>query len=391
MCYTIYTILNGGHINMHLLFYTTWDFSQEQTDGIAKKIISEVNAFQQSGFTVDLTYFKDGHAFVQTNFELIDLGSIGISRKFKANYLFSQYLRQHKYIYIYIRYGFSDLFFIKSLQLLKQNHLAKIVLEIPTYPYDAELRQNLLYRILLLSDKLTRRKLVHYIDQIATYSEDKFIYQIPTIYIKNGIEISNTPLRSITTNSKTINIIAVASIATWHAYDRLIEGIGQYYAQGGNRNIIFHLVGSGAELSKYSYIVNKWGIHAHVIFYGQKSGSELDAIYDKCDLAVDGFGYFKKGMKLSSSLKTREYTAKGLPQISATMIDLFQDSDSQYFLKVPEDDSAININDIIAFYDSLYDGSIECKQKVANNIRKIAEQKCDMSITMLPVINYFKS
>ena len=55
-------------------------------------------------------------------------------------------------------------------------------------------------------------------------------------------------------------------------------------------------------------------------------------------------------------------------------------------------DATQELENIINFYDELYPhGLIEEKQKVANEMRQFAEETIDVSITMQPVINYFKN
>ncbi len=374
---------------MNLLFYTTWDFSNENMDGIAKKINNESSAFQKAGFQVSLTYFKSGHAFVNNGNSQIDLGAVGISRKFKANCLFANYLKTHSFDAYYIRYGFSDFGFFKSLKNIKQHGNAKVIVEIPTYPYDSELKSNFPYRIILLFDILLRKRLLKYVDYIATYSLDKFIYQIPTINISNGIDISSIRPAKQLKFPNSLNLIAVAGLAFWHGYDRMLEGIGQYYQNNGKRSIYFHIVGEGKEIEKYKQIINKYNIGHRVLLYGAKYGNELDNIYDKADIAVMSLGIHRLGIERASSLKSKEYLAKGLPIITACDIDTFENKNYDFVLRFPADDSPIDIQKILDFYDKLFNGSLEKKQQYTNTIRKIAEENCDMNKTMLPIINCF--
>lgn len=374
---------------MNLLFYTTWDFSNENTDGIAKKIKNEFSVFQKAGFQVSLTYFKNGHAFINNGNSQIDLGPVGLSRKFKANYLFAAYLKTHSYDAYYIRYGFSDFGFLKSLKNIKQHGNTKVIVEIPSYPYDAELKINFPYKIILLFDTLTRKRLLKYVDYIATYSLDKFIYGIQTINICNGIDVSSIRPSKQLEFSDSLNLIAVAGLSIWHGYDRLLEGIGQYYQNGGKKNIFFHIVGDGTEVEKYKQIINKYNIEHRVLLYGAKYGDELDNIYDKADIAVVSLGIHRLGLKRVSALKSKEYLAKGLPVITACDVDTFENKDYDFVLRFPADDSPIDVQKILDFYDHLFKGSLEKKQQYANTIRKIAEENCDMSKTMLPIINCF--
>ena len=88
---------------------------------------------------------------------------------------------------------------------------------------------------------------------------------------------------------------------------------------------------------------------------------------------------------LSSSLKSREYCAKGLPFITECKMD-FLSSDCPYVLTVPYDESDINILDIISFYDNLY--TKKSPIELAQEIREYAYKHCDMHVTMKPVIDF---
>ena len=274
-------------------------------------------------------------------------------------------------------------------KIKKENPKCKVLLEIPTYPYDREIVhgfREILNLPLLLKDIYNRNKLHKYIDRIITYTEDINIFGIPTIVVKNGIDFSTIPIRNISSNTSTISVIAVASISFWHGYDRFITGMGEYYKNNGKRNIVFHIVGIGAPVSKYKKIVSNYNIERHIIFHGCKIGKDLDDIYDIAAVGIDTLGSHRKGLERSSSLKSREYAAKGLPIITSINIDIF-DIDSPYIYIVPADDSNVDIADFIKFYDSLYNGSQNAVE-IAEDIRKRAFEKSDINIVMQPIIDY---
>jgi glycosyltransferase involved in cell wall biosynthesis len=128
------------------------------------------------------------------------------------------------------------------------------------------------------------------------------------------------------------------------------------YLKDRDRNIMIHIVGEGLELEHYKSLTAEYGIKEHVIFQGLKYGTDLDSIYDQCSLGVECLGMHRKGLHLSSSLKSREYAAKGLPIISSAAID-YLPKDYKYLLKVPSDESPIDVADIINFYDSTYENT----------------------------------
>lgn len=373
-----------------LLYFTSRDMTSAG-QGINRKITQQIDTFRKSGFQVDAVYRKDVHKLVVHN------GSeeILISDKLKAPYKIasSKYLRyflkDKQYDAAYIRYVFDDYQFHKLLKLLHSKNIS-VVVEIPTYPYDAEFHDSLENKIVLCLDKIYRKYLQKYVQRIATFSKDEKIWGVPTIQIMNGVDFSKIRPRICDTEHNSngdINIIAVADLAKWHGYDRVLNGLGQYYKEKPERNITFHLVGSGAELENYKKLVEEWNIEDQVIFYGRLQGEQLDRVYDKCNLAAECFGAHRKDAKLSSSLKSREYIAKGLPIISSIDIDVFLNQTSPYFYKFEDNELPIDMNRVIEFFDSVY--GIKTQEEVARELRDYGEKICDIGVTLQPVVNYF--
>ena len=369
-----------------LLYLTTWDFSNEESDGIAKKIRGQIKAFQESGFVVDYTcilnnetyYIKDGISY--------PLGKVGKFRKLAANYYLYKRLKKESYSRVYNRYGLMDTFYLKLLKGLSKNG-AKIVVEIPTYPYDKECPPGLTWWMLYSLDKLYRNKMKKYVNLIATYSEDSEIFGIKAIQIYNGIDFDRISVRTPQNKTDEIRLLAVAGLARWHGYDRILKGIGEYYKQDGKRKIIMHIVGKGEASVEYEEIVERYGIQEYYIFHGEKRGEDLDQIYNACDIGVECLGLFRKNIGMSSSLKSREYVAKGLPFVMAGQSDVLEGK--EFVLKVPENETPINIKDIVKFYDKMYNG--KNKMSVAESIRRQTEELCDIRMTMKPVVQYFEA
>ena len=183
-----------------------------------------------------------------------------------------------------------------------------------------------------------------------------------------------------------INLIVVALFQNHHGYERLIEGMGDYYSKDNQpkRDVKLHMVGYGPEEGLYREKCDQYGVSERVIFHGKKAGSELDDIYNKADMAVTSLGMYKIGHKRGDFLKTGEYMAKGLPIVTGCPINSL-DSDYRYYLEFPNDNTPIDIDRVIEFYDSIKDDS-----DLAETIRKYGEDKYDICKKMEPIVNYFK-
>ncbi len=60
--------------------------------------------------------------------------------------------------------------------------------------------------------------------------------------------------------------------------------------------------------------------------------------------------------------------------------------DSPYQFLAPDDDSPVDVEAVVRFYHSIYDGK-DCNE-VAKDIRAFAEARCDMKMTMKPVAEW---
>lgn len=356
-------------------------YDRKRSCGVYHKIVSQLYGLEQNGIEVQLT--KVGQW----------VGSINVgNRKIDLPYYNWLNLKiDYDVDALYIRYQRSDLNFVRFLRRFKKERKKrKVIIEIASYPYEQEDAESAVYQ--RIKDRIFRNFLRFYVDRIVTFSEDSKIWGIRTIQGINGVDFSKYKLRDTNRGSEeVIHMVAVASMKPWHGYDRMIEGMNQYILGGGERKIKLHLVGNGIEIPKYKELVQRYHLEQDVVFYGQKEGKELDAIYDRCDIGIAAFGDSRKGAKLSSALKTREYAAKGLPMVNDIRIDIFPEEKYSFVYRVPADETPIDVQDLITWYDKLYGPHAENRKKVAEYIRHIAEQKCSNKITMQETAEFIKT
>ncbi len=292
--------------------------------------------------------------------------------------------------FLYIRRWHMDKKHLAFLKCIRSKYpLCKIIVEIPTYPYFKELCSNIYNFLDLIKEIIYKGKSKLYVDRFVTYSDDEMIFGVPTIRTMNGI---NTKSISISSNEskytgKEIHLLAVALLARHHGYERIIKGMHEYYQSFHDCDIYFHVVGMGSELPKYQRLVRKYHLKDYVIFYGEKRGKELDVIYNKADMGVAALGVYKDGFSKLSTLKAREYMAKGLPVILGAKDDLF--TGCEYGVYFPNDSTPIDMETVVEFADKMYLG-IE-RAEIATRIRHYVEQNADNSVTLNPVIDYIYS
>ena len=279
--------------------------------------------------------------------------------------------------FLYIRQVYHDASFARYLRAIRrQNPRIKIIYEVPTYPYLTEQTTSSANAAFRKKEVRWCRRAAKYMDRIVTFYGQEEIWGVPCIKLINGYDYSQVELPDRPATGD-VQIISVAATAFWHGYDRLIEGIHRYYEKGGTEQITYHAVGN--ILPELQKMVRDGHMEEHVIFHGRQSGEALKALYAQCYLGVDVLGGHRKNYPVSSSLKSREYAAYGLPVISSSPID-YLPADYKYQMLVPYDDSPVSVSALLSFFRRVYDEK-DCGS-VGKEIRTFAEKRCDMTVTM---------
>lgn len=374
---------------MNVLYIAFKDFSNFHF-GANKKVVNECKALERMGHTVTLVgrYHSDivkiatdgsMEAIKKYAPQKVDVINKVMDKKHQLAQLRKAVEGQH-YDLCYIRYDLSTADFVKTLKALKQA-CDKIVIEIPTYPYKKEYAHTKFAKTRMLLDDFWGKKLKNYVDAAISFYEveNNSFFGIPVVLVPNGFDFSESKIITDTTVPEDIHIAAVSSMREWHGYERFIEGMNDYYANGGNRNIFLHLVGKGAEYGKYKSLVEKYSLQDRVIMHGPMHGQELDSLLEKCTLGIDSLARHRSGISVLSSLKSREYGAKGIPLINSCKVDIIDDG-YPYCLYTTADETNIPMEDIIAFYDRIY--SAGNRAQVAAEVREYIESRSDMNAVM---------
>ena len=366
---------------------TTINWEIGLKSGVVKKILQHIQTFDKLGYSVDLTYVKNSRKEV---FLLAENGEyrLGQGKGIKgiSYYRIIKNIVGKEYSVLYVRHsGRIDPWVLAVLKEAQRNGL-QVIYEFPTFPYDGH-AYSFINKIDLLIDLSCRSLLKKYVNMTVNWERISETYGISSLALESGIVVQNVKMIANQKLDDTIDLIAVAAIQPYHRYDKIIRAMHIYYSQGGDRNIVFHIVGDGNYKSQYMGLVSELGLETKVIFYGEKQGEELETIYEKADIGVGTFGWYTVGVyKTSGALKLREYAAKGLPIISGTKEEVFQTEIGDFYLEVPNDDTDIYMENIVDFYDSVYGKN--SKQEVHKIIQNFTEKNWSMEITLHPLVEY---
>ena len=348
--------------------------------GIRNKIISQCRVLKKEVDKVYLVWRSKGVAYLSDTEHIIEKKP-AVSR-FDYKEALIEWIDYYNTSRIFIRKPLPcDAFLIDLLNILCSKKI-RIVIEIPTYPYDGE-GLDMLNKV---EDYVYIKDLPDYNVVIATSSEEKKIWNIPCIRMSNGVDVKSISFVEKKIDSKRIIMVAAAAtLMWWQGYDRLIEGLYQFKSDkmAEKYNIRFILVGSGGDENKYRNLVEKYGLQEYVEFMGLRPIEEVREVLDCADVAISSLGRHRSGINRMEPIKTAEYCAKGLP-IICSYEDTRFDGKYPYIYRFPADESPINVKEIVEFVNSL-----RADTGYRNKIRKYAEDRLDWNHTMKNVVEYF--
>lgn len=341
---------------MKILFLIFHGF--DSANGISKKIHYQLDALKANGHKVDLcsyTVDEDGFRKRMINNEILENYGKGKIAQIKRRIRYQtilKYIIRNKIELVYIRHDHNaNPFTTHFVKTLKKNGI-KILIEIPTFPYDKEFQNTYWkWQVNLFIDKCFRHRLAKYATKIVTFSNYQKIFGAPTICISNGIDFNQVKLKQNMPNiPSSIHLIGVAEVHSWHGYDRLLQGLGIYYQHAQATEVYFHIVGriDFNEDKLFHEIITKYQIQKYVIFHGPQHGIELDKLFNICQIGIGSLARHRTKITNIKTLKNREYAARGIPFIYSETDDDFETM--PYIFKVPANDSPIEINSVLDFF-----------------------------------------
>ena len=258
-----------------------------------------------------------------------------------------------EYNVIYVRHPGTNPALLGFLAWMKnRNPNLRIVLEMASYPMSGE-ADSVEQKLIVACDATLSGFLRKFVDHVVTFGNQTEIYAIPCIRSSNGIDVDALPMRRGSAfNPRAPRLVGVASLAKWHGYDRIIRGLRQALDQ--NPEMVPHVsfAGHGPVAAELEELCRTLGLGEHVTFHGMMTGKALDELFDQSDIAIASLGMHRIGLQSASSLKTREYCARGIPFILAGSDESF-DEGFPCSLRVPEGDDPIDFGKVLADYAAM--------------------------------------
>jgi glycosyltransferase involved in cell wall biosynthesis len=370
--------------NLQIVFVDFGSTDENGSSGIDRKKNAQIKELKKLGNTKRVTYSLEGsNGFLKKLVRRLPL--------FPSMFAYAYSDDFDNTDVVYFRRSITDRYTVRLIKDIREhNPNCLILFEIPTYPYDKEMIEPSMYPI-LLKERWNRRKLHKYVDRVVLVgSLAQRVFNIPAFSIVNGIDFTRIRVRKpVNMSDGSVHAIFIGNFEYWHGLDRVIAGIKSYDSNPANtRKFVLHLVGPLKKVDTLKDTIADLVSNGSVISYGERTLDDVEDIYDTVSIGFDVFGMHRiqKGI-VSSSIKSREYGAKGLPIVSESIIDYLPET-SPYYLGVPEDDSPIDIAKVVAFHDTVYSKGVDL---VAQEIRTFAENHCSSEAMMRPVLEYCRT
>lgn len=375
---------------MRLLFLTKIDFSIPATGGLFRKVRAQANALARcDGWEVDLFYIRGLEAVLERHDgQVIRIPfSSGKQRALFTNFGLFELIRTNGYQALYIRHFLLNPVFAFQMILWKgMGGPRKILLELPTFPYGPEFRDDpWSVRIQVVLDRWTFLLLLLCVDRIVTFSRLSRIRGIRTIITDNGVDpLSLAPILEIPP-SPPFRILGLANLNIWHGYDRIIRGLAEHREKDPHADIRFEIAGSGKEENNLRELVVRLQLDQQVTFHGFLSGAALDHLIASCHVGAASLGMHRTGVAegQTTTLKAREFAARGLPFILG-YTDRDFDADYPYCLVVQANEDAIDPLQLKSFFEALV-SSDPCYM---HDMREDATRRLSWDAKLAPAIAF---
>lgn len=190
-------------------------------------------------------------------------------------------------------------------------------------------------------------------EEIALRQQKKSIGQYRCEIIPDAVDAEAFPLLTPKTFGANINMVFLkgASMeAEYNGLDRLMNGMVAYQ---GQRKFTLTILGNYTAMEEK--IAKKLGLSEKVFFKRALYGDDLNKELEHYHLGVGPLAVHRKGIKATSSIKTREFMARGLPFFIAHKDSELSDNPDciPFHVVFEADESLIDLHILEDFFESL--------------------------------------
>jgi len=242
-------------------------------------------------------------------------------------------------------------------------------------------------KVLWWWERNKRKKLFGLVDGIIGVTSEITEYQstwapkaLPRFVLTNSCRVDSYPKRIIPPLQQPIKMIFPNTTSdSFRGLERVLQGISQSQYK---KNIELHIIGTLSKntLKKIEHL----RINDQVVFHGFLKQRSLNLLYNEMHIGIANLGLHRIGLTQGSTLKVREYMARGIPFIlSHNAEDL--GIDYPFRLSIPADDSPLAILDVLHFLKNIYAAH---GNAIAQTMRSDAKNTIDYSIKVPKYLDF---
>jgi glycosyltransferase involved in cell wall biosynthesis len=274
------------------------------------------------------------------------------------------------YDVIYIRHPGANPALLGFLGWMKNRRPeVRIVLEVATFPFSSQ-AESISQKMVVAADQALSGLLRRFVDYVVTVCGQTEIYGIPCVRTSNGIDVDAVPMRRARAfDPQAPRFLGVASLARYQGYDRVLHGLRHALDRNPNLKPHVSFAGDGPAAAELKELCRTLDLDDYVTFHGMMIGEELDRLFDDSDVAIGTLAIHRSGLQGASSLKAREYCARGIPFLLAGEDESFRES-FPFALRMSRGDDPIDLAEVVVDLVNL----LEKVDKPAEKMRAYAAE-----------------
>lgn len=386
-----------------------------QAGSVQNKVIEQIKALRYSGtdcrglfFTTDET---QGHS--SELFDFVKVPKVpktwfrSAKQRIEYQKTVYQYFKKHKpdCDFVYCRYPGAGKYIAKWMNLkacrVFFEHLTTEGPEIKLYAKEnpfkwslSSLLSHIEFRFFPLFlewryGKSIRRKAVFGIsnsENIAEYENSIAGKNYVRLIGGDAVNSDAFPVRNAQTKDHLLRMIFLKGAVTsadFNGLDRLFKGMATYQGPYQLKLKLF-----GRNLENETRMINELGIQNMVETGDFISKNEVDELMNEIDLGVGAMGVHRKGLISTTTIKAREYFARGLPFFYGHQDpDLTGHPEVVNFCKeFPASEDPINFTDIINWYQDIIKNP-----DLSFAMHQYAKDNLDYTVKMKRLSDYLKT
>ncbi len=169
----------------------------------------------------------------------------------------------------------------------------------------------------------------------------------PVTVVGDGVEVAAFPLKRWPPLERTLELVflkGASTAALYNGLDRVMEGIRHYR---GSLHLRLNVV--GRNLDYEIGLAQSIGLREdQVIFHPWMQGAAADEFLEHMHLGVSQFGVHRKGLSSNTTIKAREYMARGIPFLYGHHDPDMDEVPEHLAMRFPADENPVDMEHVVA-------------------------------------------